>query len=361
MEESKKSATTHSVPNDWDGKQHSLVAELVRCRFPCIGQHCWSNPNGPWHAKGVKAFSYRDSVRYRGNCVEWQRMCTECFNNRGALVRSINQYQSIAAIAATASTSSQLFLPTVPQLHQPFLPTASVDNEYQVSDFGIAESIHADAQPPIIDDYLNWDDDFIDSLLGEKIGGEVGENWETILPTGEEDLEQDPTLQLPPHPPPVSYYTHGSKDKAGGKDKVVGEVKMQLGMGIWKDIADRLPRVQKDGLLKLTTDKKKTLSSPASSAELMNNYGLEFPHSPLYQPPRAEQRAHAFKKENGAVWTSKEKCKAMNFFAAEAAMTKAFIICPEVSGRDELLADKRYRTTAGGCMCICPSCKVNTQ
>lgn len=39
---------------------------------------------------------------------------------------------------------------------------------------------------------------------------------------------------------------------------------------------------------------------------------------------------------------------------------KAFVIYPVVTGRDELLADERYCTPAGGCLCICPSCKVNT-
>jgi hypothetical protein len=246
----------------------------------------------------------------------------------------------------------------VPQ--QPCLPC----HELQFNDFEIAGSINVNSHPTSDENFWD-DDDFIDSLLYDAIAGGgwscgiIGDNWETTttLPTVQEDLEQDSTLHLPPHPPGVSFYTHGSKSKKDGNKTDVGEVKKLLGSAIWQDIKVDLPRVQTNGLLKLHMNDTLT---PARSREIMNTCGSKFPHLPLVHPERAEQRAHALKKNNSGVWTPKSTKEALDFFAAEAANMKAFIIYPEVTGRDELLADERYCTPAGGCLCICPSCKVNT-
>ena len=184
-------------------------------------------------------------------------------------------------------------LPQQPCL--PCLPTESVYHELQFNDFEIAGSINVNSHSTSDENFWD-DDDFIDSLLydaiGEEVGvgGIIGDNWETTttLPTVQEDLEQDSTPHLPPHPPGVSFYTHGSKSKKDCNKTDVGEVKKLLGSAIWQDIKVDLPRMQTNGLLKMHMND--TLSS-ARSREIMNTCGSKFPHLPLVHPERAEQRA----------------------------------------------------------------------
>jgi hypothetical protein len=212
-------------------------------------------------------------------------------------------------------------------------------------------------QQPSIDEgrVLVDTDEYDDELAQQAALVEAQVELDTAPSTSTAIVAPPPPLLPAPLAPPLpsgGYLSHGGK--VDGVHQV-GEVKGTLGKALAAEITPRLPRVQRDGSLEASGTNSRT--STSSSSALLEAFEASFPHAPLYEPPRAEQRARSLKK--GALWAEQERIAAAACFAAEAAGITPMLIVPEVVGRRELLADVRFRAP-GGCLCICPSCETNT-
>jgi hypothetical protein len=209
----------------------------------------------------------------------------------------------------------------------------------------------SDAQPGGSIDI--FDSDVLDDALCRA--ADEADGVSAIVAASDSPPPLAPLAPLPPPPPPpqTRYITHGG---AVGGATHVGEAKGLLGKGLWELISPKLPRVQRDGSLELPQQPSRAASG-TSSAALLQAFEDAFPHAPLYHPPRAEQRAQRLK--TGVAWPREQREAVMACFACEAASITPIIFVPEVIGRRELEADARFRAPEG-CMCICPSCEVNT-
>ena len=348
-------AKTLNVPDNWHGSMPHSSSAVSKYPFTCVGAKCWSATPINWDGKTVThpAWKCSNSLRtpYRDNKIsdnsQWQGMCKECSDSRSGvrttvLIEAVRQRQHQAQ--------------SLPQ-HPP-LKTA--DESEIIDAVGVNVDVDVDTNAAaieldhgIVDNYGGMDNYDIGG-----IGEGEGEEWEgeTDLlnlpphPPGEGEGEEcegetDELLNLPPHPPEKSYCTHDMAKK--------------LGKIMWDDIALIVPRIQQNGYLNEPRQKgqSSTVASSQTSNALAIKFDKDFPNAPLVNPKRAELRALAMK--DGIAWTEASKERAMLCFVAEAAGMQIVLHMPELVGRKELLADQRYCTPDGGCLCICPSCETN--
>ena len=281
-------------PSEWRGTPYD-VKKKAPCAFRCIGGPCLAERRK--HEAGTIELSLRSVPGvHRQSAAQWQHLCESCADS--------GEHERWAPQAATAGAASGA--------------GASA---------GQAE-----------------DEEIDDAALAILVGDAVAEYEQASPPPPPPDHSNDQpppppppppplTPQLPPCTPPPRYLTHGSKDG-------VGEVKGLLGKGIWDEIKDRLPRVQRDGSLELPSLHGRAASTQ-NSAALLDEFEHDFPHAPLYYPPRAERRALALKA--GVDWTDATREAALGCFCSEAAGITPVLAMHELVGRAELLKDPRFK------------------
>ena len=249
--ESQLRQTTKWVPRDpseWRGTPYG-VKKTAPTKFPCIGARCLTHRI--WHEAGTVELSLQaERGIHRQSAAQWQHLCESCADE--------GEHQRWAPAAAGSSSGRAIVAPA---------PAPAEDlMDDDVEDAAIEAAV-AEAEQ-------------MSEIL--RAGGAADSNGQPQPPA------QPVAPQLPPQPPQVHYLTHGSKDD-------VGEVKQLLGKGLWDEISQKLPRIQRDGSLELPEHNSRAAST-GSTAALVNEFERAFPHAPLYHPPRAEIRAMACKK-----------------------------------------------------------------